>query len=114
MFTKLMVVAAGLAVLFGPAAAVAWGDPADPNDAGVGAGGVPGKIASIVRDLGVPGVGRIAPPGTGSGPNVLGTSDLARMPGSVPDVVSSIGAPNPGAVVKIVTPGCTQGSLGCQ
>ena len=95
-----------------PLAGVAWGDPSDPNGDGIGAGGVPVKIAQVLEQHGGPVVDKVIP-GTGFGPNIFGTSDIAKLPGSVPDTLAPIGVSNPGSVVLAVTPGCVNGSLGC-
>jgi hypothetical protein len=119
MLKKLIVTVMAAGALSVPLAGVAWGDPdpTDPNGNGIGTGGVPGKIASVIKEQGVPVVGKVTL-GTGNddtpGVTIIGTSDIAKMPGSVPDFTTSIaGVRSPGAVVKAVTPGCVNGSLGC-
>jgi hypothetical protein len=113
MLKKLLVGVIAAGALSVPLAGVARGEPADPDGNPIGPGGVPGKISRIVQEQGAPVEGNV-PPGTGSGEVVLGTSDIAKMPGSVPDTLASVGLPNPGSVVKAVTPGCVNGSLDCQ
>ena len=83
-----VVVAGALTV---PLAGVAWADPTvDPGSNGVGAGGILGGLGL-------------------SGAEV---SDVAKMPGSVPDVIAGIlGDPfGPGSVLKLRTPGCGHGN----
>lgn len=91
-------------------AGVAWADESEPSGDGLGPGGVPVKIAQALERNGGPVVDRVIP-GTGAEPNIFGSSDLAKLPGSIPD---SLGSLNPGAFVRAVTPGCETGSLGCQ
>ena len=106
----LSVMAAG--ALSVPLAGVAWADRpdpnGDPNGEGIGPGGVPGKIGRLVDAQGGTTDGHI-PPGTGEDPDVFGNSDIAKLPGSVLDILGI----SPGSVVKAVTPGCKNGSLGC-
>jgi hypothetical protein len=113
MLKKLLVGVIAAGALSVPLAGVAWGEPANPDENPIGPGGVPGKISRIVQAQGAPVEGNV-PPGTGSGEVVLGTSDIAQMPGSVPDVTASFGVSNPGSVVQAVTPGCVNGSVACQ
>jgi len=101
------VMAAGTLSL--PLAGAAWGDPSDPGGDGIGRGGVPVKIAQVLQQQGGPVVEKVIP-GTGAEPDVFGTSDIAQLPGSVPDILGSL---NPGAFVRAVTPGYGSGSLGC-
>jgi hypothetical protein len=102
------VMAAGTLSL--PLAGVAWGDESDPGADGLGRGGVPVKIAEALVRNGGPVLERVIP-GTGAEPNIFGTSDIAKLPGSIP---GNLGSLNPGSFVKAVTPGCASGTLGCQ
>jgi hypothetical protein len=119
MIKKALIAAIAAGALSVSLAGVAWADTPDTDGAGIGAGGVPVKAERILEQNGVPVVGKVTP-GAGSDrsvagiPDIPGVSDIASLPGSVPDVYSSFGAPNPGALVKAITPGCASGSLGCQ
>lgn len=115
MIAKVLVTALAAGALSVPLAGVAWAEPADNDVDGVGAGGVPVKIAKVLEQNGGPSVDAV-PPGTGYGPNIYGTSDFAKLPGSVPGALGSIGLGplTPGDFVTAVTPGCTSSSLGCQ
>ena len=115
MVKKALVTMMAAGTLSVPLAGVAWGDPSDPNGNGIGAGGVPGKAAGILQQNGVPVVGHVTPGAGAAGPvSIPGTSDIAKLPGSIPDNFAPFGVPNPGAGVKALTPGCVNGSVGCQ
>jgi hypothetical protein len=115
MIAKVLVTAVVAGALSLPLAPVAWGEPTDNGVDGVGPGGVPVKIAQVLEQNGGPAVPAV-PPGTGYGPNIYGTSDFAKLPGSVPGALGSIGLGplTPGDFVQAVTPGCAKSSLGCQ
>ncbi|KAF0957302.1 hypothetical protein MLGJGCBP_07718 [Rhodococcus sp. T7] len=88
MLKKVLVTVMAAGALTVPLAGVAWADPGD----GVGVGGVPGQIGG--------------PPGET-------ISQFAKMPGSVPDSISTgTGGAfrTPGGAVKDFTPGAGQGN----
>jgi hypothetical protein len=109
MIAKALSIAVVAGALSVPLAGMAWADPSDTDGNGLGSGGVPKKIAQVLEQNGGPAVDRVVP-GTGYGPNIYGTSDLAKLPGSVPGVLGSL---NPGDFVTAVTPGCGSSDLGC-
>jgi hypothetical protein len=115
MIAKVLATAAATGTLSVSLAGIAWADTSDNDVDGVGPGGVPVKIARVLEQNGGPSVDAV-PPGTGYGPNIYGTSDLAKFPGSVPDALGSIGLGplTPGDFVTAVTPGCASSALGCQ
>jgi hypothetical protein len=95
-----------------PFAGVAWGEPGADNP--VGPGGVPVKIGqSNGQDRVPPGRGAALPQ---IDDPVPGVSDLAQLPGSVPDVIGQIGPAQvgPGQVIRAYTPGCVNGSIACR
>ena len=114
MIKKALVTVMAAGALSVPLAGVAWGgpDPSHPN--GIGSGGVPGKAAGILQQNGIPVVGNVTPGAGNDGPvSIPGFRDIAKLPGSVPDS-PFLGVPNPGSGVRAITPGCANGSLGCQ
>jgi hypothetical protein len=115
MIAKALIIAMATGALSVSLAGVAWGEPSETHGNDLGPGGVPVKIARVLEQNGGPSVAAV-PPGTGYGPNIFGTSDLAKFPGSVPDAFGSIGLGplTPGDFVTAVTPGCASSALGCQ
>ena len=126
MLKKLFITAAAAAVVSVPLAGMAWAEPSsDPgtNDKGssgenkLGKGGVPKHLGEVLHEI-----NSDTYPSDPISPGSI-ASDVAGMPGSVPDafgnfvngfwglvgVETDYGPTAPGLAVKQFTPGCTHG-----
>jgi hypothetical protein len=129
MFKKLFVAAAAAAAVSVPLAGMAWADPpSDPGSSGngIGKGGVPEKLGTLV-DTGV--TPSANPSGDPTPPGSVFIKGLAKLPGSTPVAVGEFetgfwtthsltsggqvqtvwGSTPPGLAIKPITPGCSHG-----